>query len=150
MITNVTNETKYDNDGRVVSEWIKLGNLAQKQLCQLAYDEKDLISVKYQGGGTVNHLQKIDYEYLDNQALHKVNNGHASGLDLFGYQLNYNTDFQGWNPGVNQKNGNIKSTSWQNAGSDIYVQHYTYDFLNRLTEVKTDQDEKLVGYQIRN
>jgi hypothetical protein len=142
VITNVKNDTQYDNDGRVVSEWIKLNNTASKQLCALTYDDKNLHSIKYQGGNSTNHLQQLNYEYLSNKTLHKVNDGKASGLDLFGYQLNYNTDFDGWNPGTNQYNGNIKSTSWHNVGNNIYIQDYSYDYLDRLTEVNTSRKSR--------
>jgi len=138
IATEINNDSKLDTDGRSVSQWIELKDvLPQTQLCEDTYNSKNLMAIKFQGGNSSSYLQQINYNYLDNQSLHQVNGGRAGTDDLFGYQLNYNNNFAGWNPGTDQHNGNIKSTAWQNAGEDIYVQSYGYDYLDRLTAVNT-------------
>lgn len=126
-----------DDDGRITAEYFNFNDLPSEQLTQLIYTDKDQILIKHQGVSSIGSLQEINYNYLDNQSLHKVNEGTAIGHDLFGYQINYNQSFQGWDIGMSRLNGDIKSTSWQNFGEPIYVQGYNYNYLNRLMGVQT-------------
>ena len=143
LSTIAENLTYFDDDGRVSAEWIELdGNL--QQLCEPTYDEKDLVQTKYIGGDNVSHLQKVDYSYLDNQMLHKVNGGVAMGDDLFGYTLNYhqipilsNTSAGTITP---RMNGDISSIEWQQNGKAGQLYIYNYDYLNRLTHSYTNSD----------
>lgn len=150
----IENYSYIDANGRTTSEWITVNGQAT-QLNELEYTAKDELKTKYVGGNASNHLQKMDYTYLDNGLLHKVNDGNASGADLFGYQLNY---YQ--NPSITdntipsptpQKNGNISSIQWAQVNQAAQLNAYTYDGLDRLTNNFTHNSahNTSYGYDVR-
>lgn len=136
--------SQIDDDGRKIEEFIDLDSQVERQICELSYTEKNQIKTKYQGGSSTNYLQKIDYEYLDNQMLHKVNMAANNGSDLFGYQLNFwqSDGVSGETNGTiePQYNGNINSTIWAERDQTNQYHTYQYDFLDRLKSHYTKND----------
>ncbi len=118
------------------------GNTGSELIVYNDYDELGQLQAKKVGGTPSNSyvnttgLQTVDYNYNVRGWLTSINNGTASGNDLFGYNINYNTVEHGGTPLFN---GNIAETSWattsinntSNPVSDNY--RYLYDALNRIT-----------------
>lgn len=144
----IDNITYIATNGRTTSEWINANGQLQ-QLCEISYTAKDEIATKYIGGNSSSHLQKVDYNYLENGLLHKVNNGSASGGDLFGYQLNYfqNPTISGATTSPTPRfNGDISSIQWVEIGESAQLSLYKYDDLDRLTNSYTNNDKYNTSY----
>ncbi|MEM6321452.1 MAG: DUF6443 domain-containing protein, partial [Bacteroidota bacterium] len=143
----IENITHIGANGRTTSEWLNF-NGQLKQLCAFTYTAKDELATKYVGGNSSNYLQKVDYEYLENGLLYKVNGGNASGGDLFGYELNYHQtpSITGSATPTPRKNGNISAIKWAQVGQAAQLDVYTYDDLNRLTSVYTPNGEHNTSY----
>jgi len=134
--TSIISDQEIDDDGRLIQSTFKLNNQLPQTINHLKYTAKDQVMTKYIGGAVGSHLQKVDFEYLDNRMLHKVNGGVSSMTDLFGFQINYDDsqDLPGLSPGIDYYNGNIKNIAWQRTGENIQVDYYYYNYLNRLEE----------------
>ena len=108
----------YDHAGRLIDHDLTL-NGQQEDLVHNTYDELGQLAQKTVGGG----LQTIDYDYNIRGWLRHINNPDALGDDLFGFELDYGSLY----------NGNIQNTYWKTANDNIKRRYYYYyDGLNRL------------------
>lgn len=125
----------FDHSGRNTAHYLEIDNAGEEQLCELDYTIKDELKQKQLGYTGSGFLQTVDYSYLENGFLHKINAidtaGTGSGSnDLFHLELRYDQDL----PALNQQfNGNIGQVLWQVKGSTAKLYKLEYDYLNRLT-----------------
>ncbi|NCG04780.1 MAG: hypothetical protein GWO82_05570, partial [Bacteroidetes bacterium] len=109
----------YDHAGRLIDHDITL-NGQKEDLVHNRYDELGQLEEKTVGGG----LQTVDYDYNVRGWLRHINDPDALGDDLFGFELDYGSLY----------NGNIQNTYWTTANDNIKRNYrYNYDGLNRLT-----------------
>jgi len=141
----VTFSDGIDTDGRIISSYVDLDTESNVQTCALTYTEKDQIAIKYQGGSTSTYLQQVEYDYLPNQLLDRVNGGnHVNSNDLYGYRLYY---WQG--PFSNSTsasfesryNGDISYIDWGDDITGFQDHSYQYDYLDRLEKHYSKNDE---------
>ena len=122
----------YDHQGRLKKQTQQINNQSNETIVENSYDELGQLILKEVGDG----LQEIDYKYNIRGWLKSINEGVASGNDLFGFKLNYNDP----TTGTALYNGSISQTFWDtksvnntsNPVSKSYL--YEYDALNRLTK----------------
>ena len=109
----------YDHAGRLIDHDLTL-NGQKEDLVHNRYDELGQLEEKTVGGG----LQTVDYDYNVRGWLRHINDPDALGDDLFGFELDYGSLY----------NGNIQRTYWNTANDNIKRNYrYNYDGLNRLT-----------------
>ena len=108
----------YDHAGRLIDHDLTL-NGQKEDLVRNRYDELGQLAQKTLGGG----LQTVDYDYNVRGWLRHINDPDALGDDLFGFELDYGSLY----------NGNIQNTYWNTANDNIKRRYnYYYDGLNRL------------------
>jgi len=108
----------YDHAGRLIDHDLTL-NGQKEDLVRNRYDELGQLAQKTLGGG----LQTVDYDYNVRGWLRHINDPDALGDDLFGFELDYGSLY----------NGNIQRTYWNTANDNIKRRYYyNYDGLNRL------------------
>ena len=126
----------YDASGRVRDRWHRLvynGQVGERtHLESLTYTHKDQIHQQMIAPGTGGALQTVDFDYLTNGMLRKINDVTNVGTDLFAFTLGY--DQPG---GGGQRNGNISSAQVAMATGTQLRWNYGYDGLNRLETVTT-------------
>jgi len=137
------NLQKYDHQGREIEKSHSFSGGIGEQLCEIVYDDKDLLLTKYIGGNASSHLQKVDYDYLDNRFLNGINSA-MSVDDLFQLNINYDQELVGVS-GAGQKNGNITSLNWKVQGGAAQTYGYTYDYLDRIKEANFDNVDNDYG-----
>ncbi|MCB0685309.1 MAG: hypothetical protein KDC53_02255 [Saprospiraceae bacterium] len=81
-------------------------------------------------GGT---LQEVNYSYLTNRFLSKINNPASIGSDLFAMQLSYNVNASAFTGFTAQNDGNIAGVAWQVKGFNQKKYVYSYNYLDWLT-----------------
>ena len=110
---------------------------ALQEIGRMAYTEKNQIDQLKLGYTGSAYLQTVDYDYLTNGFLEKINDPHVSGNDLFSMQLYYDIPFAG--SGVPaQKSGNIASMVWNVRFGDKQMYSYDYDFADRIKLANSD------------
>ena len=110
------------------------------------YDEQNRIIQEGLGGSVGVPLQTVNYNFLSNGFLSKINNPSKPGDDLFALQLHYRDAPNGGTP---RSNGNISALTHYAPGTGNFTQTFTYDDLNRL-KTATDNhlsDGSTSGYQ---
>jgi RHS repeat-associated protein len=100
---------------------------------QTSYTAKDQVDYQSLGGTTGGFLQQVDFTYLSNGFLEKINDPSGLGSDLFALGIGYDQAAANSN-GVAQYNGNIASLESVSASGTHHVYGYEYDGLNRLKE----------------
>lgn len=146
----------YDLQGRLTSNSFKVNGEEQK-VADITYTVDDLMETKTLGGG----MQTIDYTYNKNNWLTNINevddtgdafdlclankpgSVHLSSIDLFDLALKYNDATYG----NNRKNGNIAEMHWQVKGRKADYYNFKYDYLNRLTEATSLDDNFNTTYK---
>ncbi|MCB0686695.1 MAG: hypothetical protein KDC53_09220, partial [Saprospiraceae bacterium] len=78
------------------------------------------------------NLQEVNYTYLTNRFLSRINNPSSLGTDLFGMQLNYNSNVSGLTGFTAQMDGNISGAAWQVKGFSLKKYVYSYNYLDWL------------------
>ena len=137
-----TEETGYDHAGRVAQQYHQLtadGVPGVRQLITKSdYTVKDEVLARYLGGweenGQLSYLQQVDYHYLGNGFLKRINNPNARGGDLFALALDYDQPTGGGT--VAQLAGNIAAQRIVTASGVDHTFAYTYDGLDRLTAMQ--------------
>ncbi|MEP3445852.1 MAG: RHS repeat-associated core domain-containing protein, partial [Flavobacteriaceae bacterium] len=127
----------YDHEGRLLRQKQTIGSQSQETLADNTYDNLGQLEQKKVGGG----LQTIDYTYNVRRWLKSVNNGVATGGDLWGMEISYHdpTNFGGNENPTALFNGNISQVRWKTASTNTsgnpVSERYSlgYDALNRLT-----------------
>ncbi|MCB0689450.1 MAG: hypothetical protein KDC53_23085, partial [Saprospiraceae bacterium] len=129
----VLNKNEYDHAGRWIRDKIKINAYAEKLLSQTTYTVKEQVGQLKLGPVASTPLQTVDFFYLSNRLLQKINDPASLGTDQFGMQLYYDSVFTG--SGITgRKNGDISNVVWKTP-QDANRQHYgfAYDYLDRLT-----------------
>jgi len=150
---------KYDHIGRNNENIFKYNTGSQTTISKQIYNYRDELITKYQGktglSGVNEYLQEINYEYLTNGQLKKINQGQTAGIthyyscsnpnpttystyndkDLFYMEFYYDQAMPG-SGGQVRKNGDIAAIRWQTKGRSYQNYVYTYDYLNQLKEGK--------------
>ena len=118
---------RIDHAGRLEEEWYGQGKNLQNRLSSYAYTEKNQIGQLKIG----KDLQTVDYEYLKNKLLSKINGGSLTGEDLYQQELFYNNPKTSTH-GEGRMNGDISSWEWQISGESSFYYNYKYDGFDRL------------------
>jgi RHS repeat-associated protein len=150
---------KFDHIGRNIENIFQYNSGSQTTISKQEYNYREELIVKYQGKtgltGVNEYLQQINYEYLTNGLLKKINQGQTTGIthyysctnpnptnystyndkDLFYLELYYDMAMPG-SSGQVRKNGDIAAMRWQTKGRSYQNYVYTYDYLNQLKEGK--------------
>ena len=131
---------EYDHTGRLLATRQNVNNQGEITLNAIQYNEVGEPIMKClhspQTSGIRSFLQKIDFQYNIRGWLTKINDPSlGSENDLFGMQINYNTnDNLGSLPSVKTLyNRNIAAIRWSTKGDLQRGYSFTYDMLNRLT-----------------
>lgn len=135
----VLNTNEYDHAGRWIRDRIKINAYAEKLLSQTVYTVKEQVSQLKLGPISGSPLQTVDYSYLTNGLLQKINDPASLSGDQFGMQLYYDAVFTG--SGITgRKNGDISNVVWRTP-QDANRQHYgfTYDYLDRMLDAEYSQ-----------
>ncbi len=153
----VEERMEYDHVGRLTKNYHKLNGGTEILTSELHYTAKDQVLEKNLGKEGSNFLQSLDYTYLPNGFLSKINDSYLGGTyynsnlpacgrslpnpgisgtnpdqnDLFYLELNYD-QLQGSVGGDAQKNGNIAQVHWRVRGRFTQAYGFTYDYLDRL------------------
>ncbi len=122
----------YDFAGRSKEIFHDLNGIGEEQIAKQTYTTKDQLETLDLGDG----LQLLNYSYMDNQWLDKINDPLGAGSDLFHLDLLYDENITGIT-GPNAKNGNISNIIHQVKGKDRMAAGYTYDSFNRLLASRT-------------
>jgi RHS repeat-associated protein len=109
------------------------------------YDQLGRLELKKVGGmadlnevGNSPGLQQVDFDYNIRGWLTAINGGAATGKDLFGFGINYESPTEGLGA-VGLYNGNISETVWETANDHVRRAYgYQYDALNRITRALSD------------
>ncbi len=131
-----TDDFSYDHRGRLVKQQQTIGSHTET-IVENGYDDLGQLVSKKVGGG----LQDVKYTYNVRGWMTTINNGAATGGNLFGLKIAYN-DPQ--NFGVEENptalfNGNISQIIWKTAstyesGHPVSERYsFGYDALNRIT-----------------
>ena len=91
----VINTNEYDHAGRKNKEKIKINNYTETLLSQIDYTVKEQISALKLGPNASVPLQTVNFSYLHNRFLQKINDPASLGSDLFGMHLYYDGVFTG-------------------------------------------------------
>ncbi len=150
---------KYDHIGRNTENLFKYNTGSQTTISKQIFNYRDELIIKYQGKtgltGINEYLQEINFEYLTNGQLKKINQGQTAGIthyysctnpnpttystyndkDLFYMELYYDQALPG-SGGQVRKNGDIAANRWQTKGRSYQNFVYTYDYLDQLKEGK--------------
>jgi len=121
---------KYDHMGRLIRQTQQINNQEAQEIVLHTYDATGLMVQKETGGG----VQTVDYTYNIRGWLQKINDPVNLGIDLFGFQINYDQPVENLQAAP-LYNGNISETIWKTANDGIKRAYgYQYDGLNRITE----------------
>ncbi len=150
---------KYDHIGRNTENLFSYNNGTPTTLSKKHFNHKEELITKYQGktgmSGVNEYLQEINYQYLSNGLLKRINQGQTSGIthyfsctnpnptnystyndkDLFYLELYYNSTISG-SGGQIRKNGDISAVRWQTKGRSYQNYVYSYDYSGQLLEGK--------------
>lgn len=125
----------YDHAGRNTGHSLNLNNTGAIQLCALEYTIKNELKRKKMGGTGSDFLQYVDYHYLPNGFLDRINDFSLTATgepdDLFHLDLRYNEASTPLDV-IAQKNGNISQVHWRVSGQNAKAYGFSYDYLNRL------------------
>ena len=131
-----TEESDIDHAGRVKVKYHKVtvnGIEGPKQeIAAFSFGIKDEVLTKKLGHTkNSNFLQEINYSYLNNGFLTRINDPNNLQGDLFGMQLDYDQDFTG-SGALSQFNGAISATHVATMSGVDHKFLYTYDNRKRL------------------
>ncbi len=130
----LTTNYKYDHQGQLLSEKMKINDGTEITLTSYKYNELGEQIAKYLHGSSSgsDFNQKVDYKYNIKGWLRTLNTVNNLGTDLFALDLRYNI------PGSAdaltasaRHNGNISEMRWDTGTPKGYG--FTYDGLSRLT-----------------
>ena len=167
--TSILEESHFDHSGRLLAAYHQIDGGTKVQISELKYTPKDQIREKNLGKVGTSFLQSVDYYYLDNGFLDRINEINLGGTnialpgctatlpnpgpasstpddnDLFYLDLNYDQNETGIDH-TSQRNGNIAQIIWRIRGRERQAYGFNYDFLDRLSEANyydiTDGDVK--------
>ncbi|SER19774.1 RHS repeat domain-containing protein [Neolewinella agarilytica] len=127
-------ETLVDHSGRPKANFHQLTvdgvQNPRTKTGEMYYTAKDQMSIRKIGEAGSGFLQEVNYTYLPNGFLSKINDPTMStGNDLFSLELRYDSPANG----TAQRNGNISSSIAKVMGGTYFSYDYSYDGLNRLT-----------------
>ncbi len=126
-----------DHAGRAVQEAHKLMRDGEPSdyttVARYGYTAKGEIAWEKLGGTESQPLQTMDFTYLENGWLDRINDPANLGGDLFALQLDYDVNRTGVTNHTSQKNGNISAARIATASGVDHRFAYTYDELNQLT-----------------
>jgi RHS repeat-associated protein len=132
----MTGEFEYDHMGRLKNAWHQMNEEAPVLTTSHSYNELgELISkgLHHKEEGDV-YVQNVDYRYNIRGWLTNINHASRTDGDLFGMDLQYETDALGLG-GTAQYNGNISGMAWSNESySEQKAYSFGYDKLNRLKD----------------
>jgi len=148
----------YDLQGRMKSSALSVGGETEQILSDIDYLDDDQLNKKHLRSGN----EIISLSYNDNRwltSIHVPNTNYttdflctpSSGEAIFDFNLYYNTT----NPNIAaplMKNGNISSTSWTQGGIPLMSYGFNYDFMNRLEEATSSDNNAFrtqYGYDLR-
>ncbi len=120
-----------DFAGRADKILHKFDSGANVEISNTDYTEKNQVQRLYLGKTSSSYLQQLDYSYLDNRFLQKINNSGLTNNDLFYLELKYDQVTSGSNA-VAQFNGNISEIISQVKNEDRLIYGFRYDFNDRL------------------
>lgn len=126
----------YDHSGRNITHFLELNQTGEMQLSAQQYTVKDQLKKKQLGYTGSGFLQSLDYTYLENGFLKRINEFDLAGTggdpdDLFYLELGY--DNPTFSSATDAYNGNISDAHWRVKGELAKAYRYEYDHLNRLT-----------------
>ena len=141
-----TDNFTYDHMGRLVKQEQTIGPHTET-IVENSYDDLGRLVQKKVGGGSTGSptaLQEVEYGYNVRGWLKSINNGTATGGDLWGMEIAYNdpTNFGGNENPMALFNGNISQVQWKtaspnNTGNPVSERYsFGYDALNRLTSAR--------------
>ena len=145
-LSNTINSTRPDVLGRPSRYGFAVNTQFTTTIGENVYNTEEQLITHYIGR-SFSYLQKLDYTYLDNNALSSVNTPVAGGsnilncptlptltstADLFSYKLYYDQLLPGATVSP-QQNGNISGMEWQVRGRAPQAFSYAYDYLDRMT-----------------
>lgn len=124
----MTSTYKYDHQGRLLTEKLKLNNDTEITLVANEYGDLGELASKYLNGTAASekYNQKTDYKYNIKGWLTNINEVNNLGKKLFGLTLHYTDGTSGF------YNGNIWKSDWQNNGTDPKRYTFEYDWASRL------------------
>jgi RHS repeat-associated protein len=125
---------KYDHQGRLLSEKMKINGGTEITLASYKYNELGEQIAKYLHGSSSgsDFNQKVDYKYNIKGWLRTLNTINDLGTDLFALDLRYNTPGSGDALTASARhNGKISEMRWDTGTPKGYG--FTYDGLSRLT-----------------
>ncbi|MEL7122908.1 MAG: RHS repeat-associated core domain-containing protein, partial [Bacteroidota bacterium] len=136
----------YDASARLENTYHRVNSDPEVQLSGLTYTAKDQVDSKGLGYGSQGALQTIDFHYLNNGMLWKINQenlggtniaagsctlpnpGTAAPNDLFYLELSYDDPAKQYY----FKDGNIARLTWRVRGRERQAYAFTYDYQDRL------------------
>ncbi|MDQ0638344.1 RHS repeat-associated protein [Pedobacter sp. W3I1] len=141
MRLSIKNRYIYDHTGRKIKTWQKMTNGGQASdievlISKMDYNELGQLKKRnLHSTDSLNFAQSIDYTYNERGWMQ------SASAPLFAMELKYN------NGTYKQFNGNIANQLWGTPGSLNKSYTYQYDFLNRLTQgVSTENNSEIITY----
>lgn len=130
----ITDRITYDNAGRQKAQYQIINSQPEERIVSYVYDDLGIVAESWIGGTEGIPLQKVSYKHNIHGWLTDVNDINTLGVDLYAYQLSYNT-ISG--SGTALFNGDISQSRWSsNINGTISIANgynYFYDPLRRLT-----------------
>lgn len=127
--TILTKTNKYDHNGRLLWDKLRVGESPEIMVSKNEYNEIGQLKKKSLGGDSEakNFTTVVDYKFNDRGWLKQKNS------PQFSFNLKYD---DASNEALEQYNGNIAQQDWNHKDQPFRTALYTYDKLNRL--IKSD------------
>lgn len=126
-----------DHAGRILQEAHKFMRNGEQSnyttVARYSYDAKGQIAWEKLGGIESQPLQTVDFTYLANGWLDRINDPLVPGDDLFALNIHYQDAPAGTGVG-GLSNGNISALTSYSPGSQAFMQAFEYNELNQLEQ----------------
>lgn len=143
LTVDVLSRIEFDHSGRVLRQWKKMNDEAEKLIVSNTYDENGRLKEKALGQDPLNPsnpLETISYDYNIRGWLGGINKSFAENTSgsqghFFGETISYDYGFSDPSQSLGgvQFNGNIAGIKWKSKGdNESRAYGYNYDAANRM------------------